>query len=190
MKLERAPKDGTKDKVWLTEDELLTICDYHEPCTDRWFAVNLYARSGLKTYEVTSVTQDDIDISDETVIHISGSESSPEPRQVPIPENVAYAILALDTEGPIIQKANRTVRSWVNKMAEDLAMQHNDRNWETISPRHIRNSWIDNLLKDGIPPIKIMKWAGLSSYRQFQTRYMDRRQEQMIQDERSKTNLF
>lgn len=190
MKLERSPQSGTNDHLWLNEDELLTICDYHEPCSDRWFGINLLARSGLKVFELIEIEREDIDVSEESVIHVPGSGRSPEPRRAPIPDSVAYAILALDVDGPIIDVADRTVRAWVNQMGEDLAMQHNNRNWESISPRHIRNSWVDNLLRDGIPPVTIMNWAGLSSYKQFQEIYMDRIQESIIQDERSKTDLF
>lgn len=190
MELERSIDSDSNDHLWLTKDELLTICDYFEVGSERWFGINLLARSGLKVIEMVQVESDDVDMSDEPVLQVNGSGRRPIPRKTPLPSNVAYAMLAVDEDGPIVDRSERTVRRWCDKMGDDLARKHQNRNWETLSPRHIRNSWVDNLLRDGIPPKIIMKWAGIQSYDIFQELYMSRIEKNLIQDERDKTDLF
>lgn len=190
MELDRSINPGSKDHLWLTEDELLTICEYFEIGSEQWFGVNLLARSGLKVIEMIEVEPDDVDVSDEPVLQVIGSGRRPVPHKAPLPSNVAYAILALDKDGPLVDRSERTVRRWCNEMGDDLARKCQNRNWETLSPRHIRNSWVDNLLRDGVPPITIMKWAGIQSYDRFQELYMSRIEKKLIKDGRDKANLF
>jgi len=188
MELEENPHMGTR--VWLTSSELLHLVNFPEPGTSRWLSINLLARAGLKSNELTSMKREHVVIDGpQPAILFSGSGTRPTLRKCPIPESVAYTILAYD-DGLILDHATRTIRKWVKKYAVMLAEDTGEDGWELVSPSDLRRSWADTLLTDGIPAELVMQWGGWEDSAAFREQFMARHTTKTSLTEASRSDLY
>lgn len=174
MVIERHPSsEGTR--VWLSSEELLAITDVHPVGSKEWTAVNLFARSGLKVKELGSLKRGNVSVEGpQASLQLAGSGRHRTLRECPIPESVAYTILAFD-EGEIFDVALRTIRRWVKRAARQLADETGKEDWKKVSPADLRRSWVDVLLSDDVPPEVIRKWGGWTDSEMFHELYLSRR---------------
>jgi len=188
MQLEENPSKGTR--VWLTSSEILRLVKKPEPGSSRWTSVNLLARAGLKSNELVSLKRENVTIEGpQPAIVFSGSGTRPQLRKTPIPESVAYTILAYD-DGLILDHATRTIRKWVKRPAEELADETGKDGWELVSPSDLRRSWADVLLRDGIPAELVMQWGGWEDPTTFREQFLSRHGTKTSLTEASRSDLY
>ena len=188
MQLEENPSKYTR--VWLTSSEILRLVDQPDPGSKRWTALNLLARAGLKTNELTSIKREHVTVEEpQPAIVFSGFGTRPTLRKCPIPESVAYTILAYD-DGVILDLNERTIRKWVKKFAKILAEETGNEGWELVSPSDLRRSWADILLTDGVPAELIMQWGGWEDSETFRKQFLSRHGVESSLTQASRSDLY
>jgi integrase len=164
--------------------EMDRVLRQYEIGSDRWAALSLHGRCGLKTKEVLRISPSDIvEDHDPMLLEVDTSGQLSRRRGVPIPRDLAATLKIRGdnqssgsnksrSEEPVINVNPRTIREWSKAHVNKLIKIFDDEDWRHLSPRSFRHSWADILLNDGIPPQIVMRWGGWNDSSNFHNLYI------------------
>lgn len=173
MEIETHP--SKQPRVWLSADDILQLADSPKIGSKEWTGINLLSRAGLKVKdELLTIKREHVTVDDQqAAIKFSSGGKRPTMRKCPIPESLAYTILAYD-DGLVFDVTDRAVRLWITKHTGALADETGNEDWEKVSARDLRRSWADVLLADGVPPELVKQWGGWNHAEMFQEMFLSR----------------
>lgn len=180
-------------KVWLSNNEVEMLLEYYEGETEKYVAIALGARCGLRSEESIKVAPEDVvDTDAGTMLRVDGAKKGGY-RETPIPDNLATTIRTIgdvreepETE-PIIQSTKRTIRRWVERARGDLADQTDDEYWKYLGYHDLRRTWATSLRSADVDAMVVCDWGGwddletfLEHYRGTHTPEAQRRERQKV----------
>lgn len=167
-------QDGMK--VWLSTDEVDLLLDYYDD-TEKYIALALGARCGLRSEETVRVTPDDVADTDAgLVLRVEGAKDGGF-RETPIPENLATRIsTAADMrpesdDTPLVQSSKRSIRRWVQKAREDLADDTGEYYWRYLGYHDLRRTWATSLKSSDVDAMVVCDWGGWDDLETFLDHY-------------------
>lgn len=176
-------QDGKR--VWLAEDELEAFLGEAVSGeagtglgTEQIIALELAGRCGLRTDEVVDVTPADVvNGPAKQMVRVQSGKGN-KYREAPVPEGLSIRIQTYAeqdgqaTDDAIVDRPTRTLRRWVDKVAEAMQSVSGDPGWRYLSPHDLRRSWAQALLDSGVEPGMVMEWGGWESWPTFREHYL------------------
>ena len=168
-------QDGMK--VWLSDDEVNRLLDYYEGDTEKYIALALGARCGLRSEETVSVAPEDVVDTDAGVmLRVDGAKGGGY-REAPVPANLATRIsTAADmrpesNDTPLVQSSKRSIRRWVQKAREDLADETGETYWRELGYHDLRRTWATSLRSADVDAMVVCDWGGWDDLDTFLDHY-------------------
>lgn len=163
-------------KVWLAEAEVEQLLE--AVSGQRWIAIALGARCGLRVGEIVDVRP--IDVVDSPTGHrVRVREGKGEKyREVPAPDRLADRVDGYhsgrdaDPDTPLVDVTTRTVERWLAGAGEELHDASGDEGWLELSPHDLRRSWGTILLGNEVLPHVVKDWGGWESWETFEEHYL------------------
>lgn len=155
---------GSKD-ILMDPDEMDYVLNCFEVGSRFWLAYALFGRCGLRSNEAVRINSTNIVFDHEPLLlELESSGGRGDLRRVPVPDDVAACINGRDkvtgVDGPTLDVATRTIRSWPDRIVDEIIEEKDREEWRHLSPKSFRHSWAINLLDDGVPPKTVMRWGG------------------------------
>jgi integrase len=182
-------KDGKR--VWLTADEIdLFIDEAQSP--EQEIAFTLGGKAGLRRSEIVAVTRNDFTHGPSGFVRVWGDYAKRDKyREAPIPDNFQSYVEGItavqEPDEPVVDVSGTTIYRWVQRAAERLQAQTNDKGWSYLDVHDLRRSWGGHLLWNcGVLPTVVMDFGGWEDWDTFATHYLGEITPEAQQRERSK----
>lgn len=198
MQLEPMPEaDGYR--CWLSDREQKQLLDHHTEKPKRQLAMRAMLH-GLRSDELSWVRTESIRElqCDLEAYKLKVEDGKTGYRQVPISRKMVEQMRMLKnatgtrkTE-TLIDKAKRTVRSWVSNAGEELAELTEDDDWLHVSPHDLRRTWATSTyysLDSHYAVDVIMRWGGWKSRETFVSNYLGRETDELAAEMMEVSNL-
>jgi len=170
-------KEATKEeyRCWLSESEQQLLRSYYNDDVLKQISIRLMLDCGLRSEEVPRVRAADIQQSDKADFQrLKVREAKTGYRETVIPDDLASQIRTaeqLAQRGNIIDVTPRTIRNWVVRACEEIALEINDENWFDVSAHDLRRTWATSMVQGGVPSDEVMDWGGWKDHDTFREHY-------------------
>ena len=167
-------RDGLK--VWLDEEETQLLID--RASGQRWVAIMLGVRSGLRVSEIIEVRPKDVVLTSAGPRVRVWEGKGDTYRETPAPTKLYQSVESTvslsdkDPEEPVITTDHtRTVRQWVYDLGEQLAEETGDEGWHHLGPHDLRRSWATAMSGYRVNPLLVCEWGGWDDLETFLDHY-------------------
>jgi len=182
-------KDGKR--VWLTADEIDLLIDEGQSPKQE-IAFTLGGKAGLRRSEIVSVTRNDFTHGPQGFVRVWGDYAKRDKyREAPIPSNFQSYVEGVtadrEPDEPVVDVSGTTVYRWVQRAAQRLQAQTNDKGWSYLDVHDLRRSWGAHLLWNcGVLPAVVMEFGGWNDWGTFEEHYLGAISPEAQQRERAK----
>lgn len=195
------PNDPDDRRVWLDADELdMLINNARDHSTERYIALGLMGRCGLRRGEVLTVSPSHVVDSDvKTMIRLGAGETKGGYfRSTPVPSSLTETLRTFSEyadhldgwhdETPFVDVTGRTVARWVRRHADACNEQtpESEDGWRHVTPHDLRRAWANRLLEDDVAPPLIMNFGGWQSWPDFRDHYLNGYSSKRVREELDK----
>lgn len=164
-------------KVWLEEPEVQRLLSTAED-TKQLVAFILGVRSGLRVGEIVEVTPADVVATSAgprvRVRDGKGGKYRESPTTLDL-YHIAHSAMDYSGIGPDVRLVGtqhpRTVRRWVERAAEKLCDETNEKGWSHLGPHDLRRTWATNLAGQEVDPLLVCDWGGWDDLDTFLEHY-------------------
>jgi integrase len=138
-------------------------------------------QGGLRSEEVTRVSKEDIQKSDEAdITRLKVREGKTGRRSTVIPNELATQIRTVaDLRPEMIDVTPRTIQNWVTEAGEAIAQETGEKDWTLLSAHDCRRTWATSLIQQGISESNVMDWGHWQNYETFRDHYFQQSDEQI-----------
>ncbi|EMA01806.1 integrase family protein [Haloarcula vallismortis ATCC 29715] len=177
---EHDDRDGRK--VWLSNDEVELLLETASGPSQR-LAFALAARCGLRSEEVTRVTDNDVVDTDAGPMLLVHEGKGDKYRETPIPASLKNTIetaaeyRAESDSHPIVTSQSsqvgvttRTLRRWIGTAREELA-ESEDPRWSYLTMHDLRRTWATSLKGAEVDALLVCDWGGWEDLETFLDAY-------------------
>jgi integrase len=184
-------QDGMK--VWLSDGEVAKLLDHYDD-TERYIAVALGARCGLRSEETVRVTPEDVVSTDAgQMLRVAGAKGGGY-RETPIPDGLTTRIsTAADmrsepSDAPLVDTSKRTIRRWIADGRVALAEQTGDEYWQHLGYHDLRRTWATSLRSADVDAMVVCDWGGWDDLETFLDHYKGTHSPEAQKRERQKVD--
>jgi len=170
-------------KVWLSAAEVDRLLEHVEEDTNKWLALSLAARCGLRSEEVTQITPNDVKNTDAGPMLIVRAGKGDKYRETPIPPGLKMSIDSAaqyrpePDDYPVVTSRSdsrgvttRTLRRWIEDAREELAELEDDR-WRHLTMHDLRRTWATHLKSEDVDALLVCDWGGWEDLETFLDAY-------------------
>lgn len=170
-------------KVWLSAEEVDRLLETVEEDTNRWLAMALAARCGLRSEEVTQVTPNDVKNTDAGPMLVVEHGKGDKYRETPIPAGLKMSTDSAaqyrpePDDYPVVTSRSdtrgvttRTLRRWIKDAREELARSDDDR-WQHLTMHDLRRTWATHLKSEDVDALLVCDWGGWEDLETFLDAY-------------------
>lgn len=163
-------------KVWLSDQEVERLLDAASD-TDHYLAYGLGVRCGLRSQEALDVAPTHVVETGAGYMLRVWEGKGDQYRETPVPQDLAARIQTVDdvrdasSDEPLLDCSSRTLRRWVSKTAERLAVSEEDEGWGYLSYHDLRRTWATNLGAQDVDPLIVLEWGGWNDLDTFLDHY-------------------
>ena len=169
-------EEDTGRRVWLSEQEVNDLLALPED-QQRRIALALGSRCGLRSHEIVKVAPKHVvDTEAGTMLTVPEGKGD-KYRETPIPEALAASIRSIGQfrdapeDTPVVGKATRTLRRWIQEYRENMAEETDDDRWLYLSTHDLRRTWAGQLANADVDETVALRWGGWNDLETFLNHY-------------------
>jgi len=180
-------------RVWLDKKDKQRLVGYYDDDPVKQVAIRLMLESGLRAEEVPRVSASDlIDSEKADFTRLKIREAKAGRRETIVPPSLAQQIRTVSNiqeSDVVVNVTDRTVRNWVYKASEHIALKTDEPDWNEVSPHDLRRTFASGMVQDGVSESLVMKWGGWENYETFRGHYFLESDEQ-IEKQLQRVDIF